>query len=218
MKINLKIQAIKLRKNGLSYGDIRQKLGISKSTASLWTRNVKIPLKSQNILAIKTAAARKKGRDAHLSNLKLKYEQIRQSVIKDLARLCINKSLAKLLCATLYWGEGSKTSGQVVFTNSDPEMIKIFLKFFRYAFQPNADKLKATLHLHPHHNEIEQKKFWTEITGIASEKISIYHKTAYGHVIRKDYPGCIAITYGNMEILHELMYYYRHIDTLGGFV
>ena len=218
MKINLKIKALELRKQGLSYGDIKKKLGVSKSTISLWTNRIKIPLRAQNILAIKTAAARKKGRDARSSNLKLKYELIRQSVLKDLRQLQIDKTLAKLLCAMLYWGEGSKSSGQVVFTNSDPEMIKLFLRLFTYAFEPDAKKFRAILHLHPYHNEVKQKLFWSKVTGIALEKISIYHKTAYGHLVRENYPGCIAIHYGNMEILNELMYYYKHIDTLGGFV
>ena len=219
MKIKLKLQAIELRKQGFSYGEIRKQLGVSKSTISLWTNNINLPFKAQNILARKTSAARKKGREARSANLKSKYELINQSVIRDLSCLHLDKTLAKLLCAMLYWGEGSKSSGRVVFTNSDPEMIKVFMKLFRYAFQPDESKLHAILHLHPYHNEFIQKSFWSKVTKITPEKISIYHKTAYGNVVRENYPGCIAINCGNMEILKEIMYYYKHIDTLlGGFV
>ena len=49
-----------------------------------------------------------------------------------------NISKNDLLCigATLYWGEGmkspSKPSNQrLVFSNSDPKMIKVFIKFIR---------------------------------------------------------------------------------------
>ena len=40
MKNVLKTKAIKLRKDGASYGEIKKKLGISKSTLSYWLKDV----------------------------------------------------------------------------------------------------------------------------------------------------------------------------------
>ncbi len=216
MKTDLKIKAISLRRQGFSYGDIKRKLEISKSTSLLWTKDVILSSKSQNILATKTEAARKKGRETHTLNTKLKYSKINNLVVNNLSHLKINKTYAKLLCAMLYWGEGSKSSGQVVFTNSDPEMIKAFLKLFRYGFVINEQKVKALLHLHPYHNEKIQKVFWSKITGISLEKIKIFNKTSFGKTIRPGYPGCIAIKYASMDILNELMYYYKEINYLLG--
>ncbi len=220
MKLNLKTRAIELRKQGFSHGDIRKKLGISKSTSSLWTKDITLPLEAQNILAIKTEAARKKGRESRSTRIKLKYDLIKKSVIEDLKSIKLSKSLAKLLCSMLYWGEGSKSSGRVVFTNSDPEMVNAFMRLFRYAFVINEDKITATLHLHPYHNERTQKIYWSDKINIPTEKIHIFHKTSYGNVIRNNYQGCIAINYGSMEILNELMYYYTAGTEIlfGGFV
>ena len=40
--------AIKLRKQGYSYNQINDKLGISKSTLSYWLRDIKISSQAQN--------------------------------------------------------------------------------------------------------------------------------------------------------------------------
>lgn len=219
MKKEIKKQAIELRKRGFSHGEIHKKLGVSKSTSSLWSQGLRVPIKSKNVLAQKAAAGRKKGRDVRQANITSKYESIRQSVFKDLNGFKLNKTTAKLLCAMLYWGEGSKASGRVVFTNSDPNMVKTFLVLFRYAFKPIEKKFTAVLHLHPYHNESVQKRFWSRICALPQNKISIFHKKSYGNLIRPNYPGCIAINYGDMEKLKELMYYYERATFLiGGFV
>jgi orotate phosphoribosyltransferase-like protein len=37
---SLKIKAIEFRKDGLSYGDIRKRLNVSKSTLSFWLKSI----------------------------------------------------------------------------------------------------------------------------------------------------------------------------------
>jgi len=42
MKLKEKIEAIRLRKLGKSYGEIRKKARVSKGTLSLWLRNIEL--------------------------------------------------------------------------------------------------------------------------------------------------------------------------------
>lgn len=42
MKLKEKIRAIKLRKLGKSYSEIRKQVKVSKSTLSLWLRDIKL--------------------------------------------------------------------------------------------------------------------------------------------------------------------------------
>ncbi len=95
-------------------------------------------------------------------------------------------------------------------------MIRTFLKLFRYAFSPIESKFSATLFIHSHQEENIQKTFWAAVKQIPGDKISIHNKKSSGKIIRDGYPGCIAIKYGSMEILKELMYYYKEIDILLG--
>ena len=50
MKFKEKIRAIQLRKQGKSYSEILKKISVSRSTISLWLRNIKLTRKQKNIL------------------------------------------------------------------------------------------------------------------------------------------------------------------------
>ena len=45
----------------------------------------------------------------------------------------------------LYWAEGSKTSSQMVFTNSDVEMMRFFLHFLREAYGVGDDQVRLSV-------------------------------------------------------------------------
>lgn len=47
-------EVIKLRKKGQSYREIPQEIGVAKSSASRWCKNLKLPLSAQKILDTKT--------------------------------------------------------------------------------------------------------------------------------------------------------------------
>ena len=58
----------------------------------------------------------------------------------------------------LYWAEGGKTrKGMVRFSNSDPEMIKIMMAFFRKVCNAPKEKFRGYIHIHPHLNHKKQK-------------------------------------------------------------
>ncbi len=69
--------------------------------------------------------------------------------------------------AMLYWAEGSKTNrGVVQFTNSDPEMIKLMMAFFRNICKVPEEKFRAHIHIHPHLDYKSSGKYWSSISKI----------------------------------------------------
>lgn len=54
----------------------------------------------------------------------------------------------------------------IEFTNSDPVLIRLFLKFLRKIVKVNEDKIKIELFLYPDHDKIKLSKRWSKITGI----------------------------------------------------
>ena len=48
----------------------------------------------------------------------------------------------------LYWAEGSKRRNDVEFTNSDPDMMRTFVKFLRRCYGVAPDDLRLTLNVH----------------------------------------------------------------------
>jgi len=110
--------------------------------------------------------------------------------------------------AALYWAEGTKMrvdkrgwkQYHVVFTNTDPRMIKAFLKFLRSLKEVNENRIKIQLHLYPEHDTDEEIDFWSNVTKIPQiqfEKI-IYAKGAGKRKNSKH--GICAVRYYNKSV------------------
>lgn len=204
--IEIKLKAVKLRQKGLSLNDIQQKLNISKSVLSAWLRDVVLSNDAKKIIL-------KKIKLGQLNSAENKHKKTKQSIenyftqaIKNVD-IPINKNLAKILCSVIYWCEGTKSlySG-INFTNSDPKLVKTFLKLFRKSFDANEKKFRVCIHLHNYHNENKQSKFWSKITGIKlSQFIKPFYKNNVGKRVREDYNGCVSIRYHDTTIARQLL-------------
>ncbi len=74
-----------------------------------------------------------------------------------------------LACGVMiYWAEGwkDKRKQMLDFANSDPTMIRMYLKFLRDICGVNKDKLRVYLYCYANQNVVQIKKFWSKITGI----------------------------------------------------
>lgn len=139
--------------------------------------------------------------------------QLELKINQDTAQTILNnisltRDLSKLICALLYWCEGSKQN-LVKFTTSDPNLAKTFLKHLRMGFDVDEDKFRALMHLHQYHNEATQKELWHKVTGIPTSQFNkTYWKANTSKNIHLGYPGCLAITYLNAKIAKEILAIY----------
>ncbi len=196
--------ARKLRRNGHSLREISEKLSISKSTASLWLKNISISKKGLRRLDMLSEQGRGK---AKLILRKRRVEHLR--IISDRCKALkegknYNKQDLKVFLALLYWGEGAKTGRRIVFMNSDPVLICTYLGIFRKAYKLNEDLFRAVLHLHSYHDKDEMIRYWSKLTKISKNRISIYKKKNSGIRKKDGYMGCISIRYGDSRILDEI--------------
>lgn len=205
MKNNLKIFAKKLRQNGHSFREISERLAISKSTASSWTRNETMSaqgkIRFKNLITfsyLKAQSVLVSKQEEHLKNLAKNCQALKNT--KKYA-----KDELKIFLALLYWCEGSKTERTMTFVNSDSEMIKVYLNLLRNSFDIKEEKLSAWLHLHSYHNQSEMVNFWSKLTAIDKNKIHIYNKANSGLRKKENYKGCISIRYGDYRIFDEVM-------------
>jgi len=160
----LKIKAISLRKQGLSYGEIARRLGIPKSTLSLWLKM--IPLTDQQRTKLYT-------RQVGILNLGAQSQKHRRerevALIIERAQADIGKPISfdtyRLFGAALYWAEGSK-GRMFQMTNSDPNLILFWVRWLKKIYKIPANKLKARLNIYPQQNESHIKSFWSELLGI----------------------------------------------------
>lgn len=203
MKKELLIKRAKrLRADGHSFCEIGEKLSISKSTAYLWVSNEKISVVGIKRLEGIRADAIKKSQKIS----SLKKEKYLDIISKNCLVLKERYSVddMKIWLALLFWGEGSKTGRRLVFVNSDPELIKLYLYLLRNSFPIIETKFATVLHLHKYHDEKKSVLFWAKICGINKDRIVVYKKENSGKQKKENYPGCISIRYGDVRILDEL--------------
>ena len=125
----------------------------------------------------------------------------------ELLDLNMSKSVAKLLCAMIYYCEGAKnTRSSLIFINSDPQLIQSFLKLLRRVFVLDERKFRVCLHLHSYHNQDQQISFWSKITRIPKNQfIKPYIKDHTGIRKREGYQGCASIRYHDTNLSKQLL-------------
>lgn len=167
MKEKEKNLAIALRKEGLSMGEIAQKINVAKSSVSLWVGEIKLSSAQLRTLSLKghTKEAIENRRAARLKN-----ESAKRQIVIDAAQKEIKDLTSKelwLVGIMLYWAEGRKVGrGVIQFSNSDPEMIKIMMAFFRRICRVPEEKFRGSIHIHPHLDYKKAEKYWSGITRI----------------------------------------------------
>lgn len=181
-KLKEKEIAINLRKQGFSYSEILKRIPVAKSSLSLWLRSVGLSKKQNQRLTEKKLAAALRGA------MKKKEDRIlRTKIIKEAAEKEIGKLTERerwLIGIALYWAEGSKErdtsmSTGIRFNNSDPSMIKLFLKWLRDIMKISEEDIKYDIYIHENSkNKIKDVvRFWANITSSPKEKFKyIYLK------------------------------------------
>lgn len=167
MKSIERTAATELRRQGFSMNEIVTKVGVSKSSISLWVRNIELTHAQRKTLSQNGI---RKDVIERRRNTRLQNEGARRQIIIDQAKSEIHKLLEKeiwLMGVMLYWAEGGKTMrGLVRFSNGDPEMIKFMMHFFRKICKVPENKFRGHIHIHPHLSTKNAEKFWSKISKI----------------------------------------------------
>lgn len=158
-RVEDKKKAIEMRKLGKSYSQIKDELGISKSTLSYWLKNY--PLKSKDLKRLRDnnpkriESFRKTMADKRQERLEVVYSQARYDIKK------LSKRDIFIAGLFLYWGEGTKTSRyRTEVTNTDPSMIIFFIKWLDNQ-KVDRSSLRIKLHLYVDMNQEKEEKYWS---------------------------------------------------------
>lgn len=209
-----KEKAIALRKQGCSIKEVAQKMNIAKSTSSLWLREVELNKKAQKRLKNRKIFGQYKARKTVEKKREEREKRYALWAKEVLQKTSKTKNSMQLYCAILYWAEGGKfTDTHLEFTNSDPQMIRFFLKLLRKGFNINEEKLKANIHLHEYHNELKQKRFWCNVTKVPFSQFNkSYLKPHTRKRIRPNYSGCVRICYYSADVARKIKALYSNIE------
>lgn len=175
-KLEEKLLAQKLRRRGLSYGEILRETSVSKSTISEWCKEIPLTQKQKKRLLNKKYLGQRKGSMVAAENKRKKRKEhlleIRKNAKKELGALSRRDRF--VVGISLYAAEGGKSEGQGEFANSDPTIIKFMVKWFIEFLQMPKEKLRGAIWIHEGLNEKNAKIFWSELTEIP---LNQFHKT-----------------------------------------
>ncbi|HOX11224.1 MAG TPA: hypothetical protein P5323_02115 [Candidatus Moranbacteria bacterium] len=210
----LKNKAKTLRKEGFSFREISERLKISKSTASLWLRDVTLSKVAKKRICKLGVDGRNKGNDSVKKRIAKEDKKILFKVKNSLSECLLPKNDLKFVCALLYWCEGGKTEkAQLTFINSDPKLVRYFVTIFRKAFDVDEKRFRALIHVHKYHNIGQQIEFWSEVTNIPKSQFTKpYSKPNTGKITKENYQGCVSIKYYGREIRQEMLFLINEIS------
>ena len=123
----------------------------------------------------------------------------------------------------MYLGEGFKKSPKTGIGNSDPLLLKFFLKIMLKIYKIDIKKIRFELHIRADQNPELIKKYWAKELNAPLNRfkyVSIDKRTL-GKYTYPDYKGVCVIDCGNIAIQRKLVYIGRKfcekvIENLGG--
>ena len=169
MKVEERNRARQLRSKGWSLRAIAFEIKCSKSVVSKWISDIQ--LTEKQIEKLKDNQDRGRARAAqHPNSPKKKWERIRNEIIEQSSTempTTFSKTELKIIGAALYWAEGYNASrNYFLFTNSNPDMIKVMMHFLKECCNVPLNKIKGRVNIHPHLDIKKAEKFWLNVTGM----------------------------------------------------
>ena len=170
-----KKEALQLRSLGKSYNEIRDFLGVPKSTLSDWLRKTRWSSKIKHTLAEKaleknTIRLRKlnKIRGEHLARL---YREARNEAEEEFEYFKLYPAFISGIA--IYWGEGDKLSRHLIrIGNTDPLMIRAFVKFLCEVCGMPKKAVRAYILLYPDLDPDKCKDFWIKKSGLSAKNFN----------------------------------------------
>ncbi|MGW7051802.1 hypothetical protein [Streptomyces sp. NPDC054887] len=196
-KDDLRARARELRLQGFTYDRIQLELGCSKSSISLWVRDLPKPPKRTPEEA---SAIARRGWDATLRRRATEREATKRAAAEAVGELSDRELF--LLGVTLYWAEGAKDKTydrreSLRFINSDPDVITVYLRWLDLLGVPRA-RLRLYVSIHESADVPAAEEFWAQLTGVPRSgfnKASL--KRHNPKTVRKNtgeaYRGCLAV-------------------------
>ncbi|MFD9727124.1 hypothetical protein [Streptomyces sp. NPDC059072] len=197
-KDDLRAKARELRLQGLTYDQIQLELGCSKSSISLWVRDLPKPERQRS--TEEASAIAKRGWERTLQARDEERRQIKREAAAEIGALSDRELF--LLGVGLYWSEGSKDKAyarreRVIFVNSDPNMICVYLAWLRL-LGVKAEQLRYFVMIHESADIAGAERFWANLADAEPSQftktaVKRHNPTTQRKNTGESYHGCLAV-------------------------
>ncbi|MEU7259951.1 hypothetical protein AB0B21_29695 [Streptomyces rimosus] len=196
-KDDLRSRARELRGRGMTYDAIQVELGCSKSSISLWVRDMPRPPRRSSEQA---SAIAKRGWEATLRRREEERQRTRQEAIGEVGTMSDRELF--LVGVGLYWAEGTKSKPhnpqeRVTFTNSDPGMIRLFLAWLAL-LDVAPERLQFRVHIHESADVGAAEQYWADLVGVdvgtfARTTLKKHNPKTVRKNVGETYRGCLVV-------------------------
>lgn len=206
--IKLREAVLVMRKKGASYSQIKNALGIAKSTLSNWLKDFPLSCERINQLRANNEGRIEKFRQTMCQKKEDRLRQVYEQEKKVISVFSNQQLFAAGLA--LYLGEGSKAEWfRVTVTNTDPKVLVFFKNWLLTFYNVKREKMRVALQLYKDMNIDEEKWYWSKeldipvtqfIKPYVKVNISgrINHKGSFGH-------GTCAISVYDVALKEKIM-------------
>jgi transposase len=200
-KDELRAKARELRGEGMDYEEIAAALGVAKGSVSLWVRDLPRPARlSYAECRRRSAEGAQRYWAAERGVREARRAADRAAAAAQISDLTDRELL--IAGAIAYWCEGSKSkphrrSERVVFMNSDPSLIRFFLRFLE-ATGTAAKNLTFRVYIHESADARSAELFWLKFAGAQPEQflrpaLKRHNPKTIRKNVGEDYHGCLRI-------------------------
>ncbi len=147
-----------LRQRGYSLPEIKKEIQVGYGSVFRHIQGIEILPEHRQIWHSK--------RGGSIKRMKIAEKTAQEKAEKTVIKLSKNEKL--IFLSALYWGEGNK--GDFGLSNSDPKLIKLFVKGLRELFNITEDKLRVSIRTYKDLDKNKCLKFWSNITGVPINK------------------------------------------------
>lgn len=192
-----RLEARRLRQEeGLSMKEIARVVGVSLSSVSLWVRDIE--LDTVKNASMRSRAAQRRGEASAAQARALRRdaqergrEQVRQGNPLHLAG-CM-----------LFWGEGDKCRNGVRLSNSDPDLLRLFVAFLRHCYHADVGRIAVTCYLFTDHIErqLEVEEFWLRTLELPTSCLRKSIVNVYSKHSQKK--RCNKLPYGTCKVAYN---------------
>jgi hypothetical protein len=204
---------------GMSIKEIAAALGVSTSSVSHWVRDVELSFEQRSVLASRNPALNpefngSKTRARQALEARRRFQEHGRALARRGEPLFVAGCM-------LYWGEGTKCRAQVGFSNSDPQMAALFMRFLRTYFGVTDDMVRVSCNLFADHMErqTEIEQFWLATLDLPVERLgksTVNIHSKHSKRLRKNVLpyGTVKIVVSRVAIIQAI---YGALQELGGF-
>jgi hypothetical protein len=154
------------RSDGLSVRELAIAAGVSKSSVSLWVRDIQLTEPQLAVLRDRNPAynAQRNGAAALVAQ-----GRARRASYQEEGRALVREGHDRFVQACLlYWAEGAKARHSLSFSNADAEMIVLWMDLLRTTFRAQEDRIRITCYLYADHvaRQADVEEYWLQLTRL----------------------------------------------------